>query len=265
MSDDRDNQTPWWHTFFDMTYAEVGFTAADPEHVARTVEFLHRVLELTERTRLFDQCCGIGRLSLPLARRGVHVIGVDRTAAYIEQARQAAADEGLPAEFHCADAFQFVADPPCDAAINWFTSFGYHQDDSVNVRVLQRAFESLRPGATFALDYLSIPKVFRRFQHRTWLGPDPALPDSVTVVEEPTPDFARGMIDSVWTFIHPDGHREQRRIATRMYMPHEIVGLLIRCGFGAVELYGSVEGESFGLDAPRCIAVARKPGDSDRE
>ena len=89
---------------------------------------------------------------------------------------------------------------------------------------------------------------------------DPLAPDSVIVVEEPVPDFVRGMIDSVWTFIHPDGRREQRRIATRMYMPHEIAGLLTRCGFDGVELHGSVEGEPYGLDAPRCIAVARKPG-----
>ena len=40
---------------------------------------------------------------------------------------------------------------------------------------------------------------------------------------------------------------------------HEIVGLLKRCGFGDVELFGSIEGEAFGLDTPRCIAVARKP------
>ena len=44
-----------------------------------------------------------------------------------------------------------------------------------------------------------------------------------------------------------------------MYLPHEIVGLLRRCGFGDVELLGSIEGEAFGLDTPRCIAVARKP------
>jgi hypothetical protein len=66
------------------------------------------------------------------------------------------------------------------------------------------------------------------------------------------------MIDSVWTFIHPDGRREQRRLSTRMYLPHEIIGLLKGCGFDHVALYGSVEGEPFGLDAPRCITVARK-------
>ena len=43
-----------------------------------------------------------------------------------------------------------------------------------------------------------------------------------------------------------------------MYMPHEIVGLLRQCGFDALELFGSSEGEPFGLDTARCIVVARK-------
>ena len=259
MSDDTSSQTPWWRTFFDRTYADFGLTDADPEHIAKTAEFLHRVLELGEGLRVFDQCCGVGRLSLPLARRGMRVTGVDQTEAYIEQARRAARDEGLPAEFHCADAFEFVTERPCDAAVNWFTSCGYDDRDEVNVRMLRCAFDSIRPGGRFVVDYQNLPKVFRRFQHRSWHGADPASTDSVIVAEQPVPDFARGMIDSVWTFIHPDGRREQRQCSTRMYMPHEIVGLLKQCGFGDVELFGSIEGEAFGLDTPRCIAVARKP------
>jgi 2-polyprenyl-3-methyl-5-hydroxy-6-metoxy-1,4-benzoquinol methylase len=259
MTNDMDSPSPWWHRFFDLTYAEIGLTDADPERVATTVEFLHRVLELGEGMRVFDQCCGVGRLSLPLARRGVQVTGVDQTADYIEQADRSARDEGLPAEFHCADAFEFVTGHACDAAVNWFTSFGYDVRDEVNARMLRCAFDSIRPGGRFVVDYLNLPKVFRRFQHRSWHGADPASTDGVIVAEEPVLDFARGMIDSVWTFLHPDGRREQRNVSIRMYLPHEIVGLLRGCGFEDVELFGSIEGEAFDLDTPRCIAVARKP------
>jgi SAM-dependent methyltransferase len=259
MSDDTDSTTPWWHTFFDETYAEFGLTDADEEHIAKTVEFLRRVLELGEGMHLFDQCCGVGRLSLPLARGGIRVTGVDQTAAYIGKADRSARDEDLPAEFFCADAFEFVPDHPCDAAVNWFTSFGYDDRDEVNARMLRCAFDSVKPGGRFVVDYLNLPKVFRRFQHRTWHGADDSSTEGVIVVEQPVPDFSRGMIDSVWTFVHPDGRREQRSISIRMYLPHEIVGLLKRCGFDDVELFGSIAGEAFGLDTPRCIAVARKP------
>jgi SAM-dependent methyltransferase len=243
MSDETNSGAPWWHGFFDETYAEFGLTDADPEIIARTVEFLRRVLHLHEGMHVFDQCCGVGRLSVPLARGGMRVTGVDQTAGYIEQARRDARAQDLPAEFHCADAFEFVTEQPCDAAINWFTSFGYDECDEVNARMLRCAFDSVRPGGRIVVDYLNLPKVFRRFQSRSWHGDDPASTEKVIVAERPVPDFVRGMIDSVWTFIHPDGRREQRDISIRMYLPHEIVGLLRRCGFDDVEL----------------IAVARKP------
>jgi hypothetical protein len=54
MTNDMDSPSPWWHRFFDLTYAEIGLTDADPERVATTVEFLHRVLELGEGMRVFD-------------------------------------------------------------------------------------------------------------------------------------------------------------------------------------------------------------------
>jgi SAM-dependent methyltransferase len=258
MSDENRNRTPWWPAFFDETYANFGLVDPDAERARRTVDFLFDVLGLQAGMRLFDQCCGIGRLSVPLAERGVQVIGVEQAAEYVERARARAGD--LPAEFHCADAYAFVAPEPCDAAINWFTSVGYLEDDAANARMFERAFASLKPGGRYAVDYQNIPRVLREFHERFYQGPGDEDPDGVIVVQESTPDFRRGMIEGAWTFIHPDGRRERRRLSTRMYMPHEIVGMLERCGFERIELYGSVDGEPFGMKTSRCITVARKPG-----
>ena len=245
----------WWHSFFDETYADFGLATTTPERVARAVNFLLDKLDVKAGDRLLDQCCGIGRLSLPLARHGVHVVGVDQEAGYVERARAHADQLGVSAKFHCADAFEFVAEPPCDAACNWFTSFGYDDDDQVNIRMFQRVFESLRPGGRFAVDYLSMPMIFARFQTRHFTEQETG---GLIVLEAPTPDFARGMLDCDWTFIHPDGKRTRRRVSTRMYLPHEIVALLRRSGFGDVDLYGSTDGEPYDRLSPRCIAVARK-------
>ena len=42
---------------------------------------------------ILDLCCGVGRHSLELVRRGFHVTGVDRTQLYLDRAsRQAEAE-----------------------------------------------------------------------------------------------------------------------------------------------------------------------------
>jgi SAM-dependent methyltransferase len=144
--------TPWWHTFFDATYADRNLVEHQAEEADRAAAFIVERLDLAPGAVLLDQCCGIGRISLPLARRGVEVLGVDITPAYVERATAAAAAEDLPCRFECADAFEYVAPAPCDAAINWFTSFGYAPDDRQNLRMLQRVHDSLETGGRFRRD-----------------------------------------------------------------------------------------------------------------
>ena len=46
-----------------------------------------------------DLCCGVGRHSIELARRGFAVTAVDRTRQYLAEAQKTARDEGLAIEF----------------------------------------------------------------------------------------------------------------------------------------------------------------------
>src|SRR4051812_45727583 len=116
----------WWRALYDDIVAELLLVRKDDAQRNATITFLREHLALTRGAVLFDQCCGIGSLSLPLAREGVAVIGVDQCAAYIDRARRDGAD--LPCTFHAGDAFSFVADRPCHAAVNWGTSFGNADD-----------------------------------------------------------------------------------------------------------------------------------------
>jgi SAM-dependent methyltransferase len=231
----------------------------DAEPVRRGVAFLFESLKLEPGQIVFDQCCGLGRMSMPLAERGVRIIGVDGADNYA-RAAQARADElRLPCTYEQGDAYEYVAPSPCDAAFNWFTSFGYEENDECNIRMLRCAYESLRPGGRFALDFMNVPRVLAEF--RPWYidRPNvPAYPDLI-VLHEATPDFSTGMFESIWTFIREDGQRKTRRVATRMYMPHEILALLKRCGFVDAELFGSNEKIPFDRRSPRCIVLARKP------
>lgn len=260
---DRGARAPWWDDFFDDAYADFGLVARgerDEKARADVVEFVMTHLGLSPGQRVFDQCCGIGRLSIPLAERGVEVVGVDLQARYVERARAEAAARGLPCVFHQGDAFSFTTPAPCHAAINWFTSFGYSPDDQQNREMVCRAFESLVPGGRFALDYVNVPRILAEFRPSQVVRR--AMPDGgeLILLDEPTLDFAAGMCRATWTLLFPDGRREVRRIETRMYMPHELVALLEGAGFERVELHGSAAGEPFDRLSRRLIAVASRPG-----
>src|SRR5262245_25674439 len=70
----------WWNEFFDDAYADISLvprTAEAERAQEAAASFLKSKLRLDAGATVFDQCCGIGRLSLPLAARGVRVVGVD--------------------------------------------------------------------------------------------------------------------------------------------------------------------------------------------
>src|SRR5438552_14746917 len=58
------------------------------------LEFFDR-LNIAPGTRLLDVACGAGQLTLPAARRGIKVTGLDLAANLVQQARSKAAAESL--------------------------------------------------------------------------------------------------------------------------------------------------------------------------
>jgi SAM-dependent methyltransferase len=85
-------------------------------------EFFNR-LNIPPGTRLLDVACGAGQLTLPAARRGIRVTGLDLAENLVKQARDRAAAEGLEIEIDQGDAENLpYADESFDAVMSLFGS-----------------------------------------------------------------------------------------------------------------------------------------------
>jgi SAM-dependent methyltransferase len=250
--------TRWWEPFYDDLLATMLLDAQSPAEVDDAARFLARALDLRPGARVFDQCCGLGHLAIALAAGGMRVVGVDQAAAYVARGNERARSRGLDVELSVGDAFDHVAAPACDGAYNWWTSYGYADTDEENARMIERAFESLRPGARFALDVPNLAGLCRAF-----------LPSVVTrraveggellLVRESELDLAAGVLRKKWTYLLPDGRRVEHPSAVRLSMPHEIAARFREVGFVDVTIHGSTRGEPIALESPRCIVVGRRP------
>ena len=95
---------------------------------------------------VLDVPCGFGRHTIALARAGYRVVGVDRSAALLDEARRRAGGERWP-KLARADYRELpFADDSFDAALNLFTSLGYLGDEE-DTKVLAAIRRVLRPGA----------------------------------------------------------------------------------------------------------------------
>jgi SAM-dependent methyltransferase len=246
--------TPWWHSFYDDNLADMLLEQTSVEEMRRAADFLIQTLHLQGGERLLDQCCGSGRLTWEMQNRGFDMLGMDLIPGYIKRARHREPAAEKAPQFEVADAFEFVAAPVCDAAFNWWTSFGYAADDETNVLMLRRACESLRPGGRYALDFMNVPGLYRHF-----LPHVVTRNDGVMLVRESTLDLSASVIRKHWTYVLPDGSRVAHRSEVRLYDPAALRRLFEAAGFADITFYGDTDGSSLTLNSPRCIIAARKP------
>src|SRR5690606_1990790 len=92
-----DSNVPWYRSFFGPDYLAVYAPEFDAAASEAQAVFCARVLGLEPGQSVLDLCCGQGRHAVPLARLGLRVTGLDRSAEYLRLAESAAAaaDVGL--------------------------------------------------------------------------------------------------------------------------------------------------------------------------
>jgi len=222
--------------------------AAAPEEVEKALA----LLELEAGAAVLDLCCGPGRHSLELARRGFKVTGVDRTARFLEEARRRAEAEGLEIEFVQEDMRTFRRPGAFDAAINLWTSFGYFDDPEEDRRVLENIYASLKPDGKLLLDVMGKEVLARIFRPRDWQEHD-----GVLFLEERRLIEGWSRIETRWIIIR-DGEREEFTLSLRLYSGAELRALLQEVGFRRTWLFGDLDGEPYDQDARRLVALAEK-------
>lgn len=247
----------WWESFYEDTPFELYLARQNQAEVDDTIKFLTEKLGLKPGARIFDQCCGLGSMSIPLALAGFTLVGVDLCGKYIRAAKTEATQKGIAtASFFQDDACSFVPSESCDAAFNWYTSFGYYEEDAENRKMLERAFEALKPGARFALDFANFQFITADFQPTMKSSLD--SPDGkIAIGRECT--LEGGLMKQRWTFTMPDGKELVQHSTLRAYMPADIERLFAEAGFVNIDAYGNIDGELLDNDSTRCIVVGQRP------
>lgn len=235
-----------WKRTAPFLFSERRWTAAPQE-----VENIITLLKLPPNASVLDLCCGVGRHSLELARRGFRVIGVDRTVSFIEEARRRAEAEKLSVEFVGGDMRRFRRPEAFDVAINLFTSFGFFEDPKEDKHVLENIYASLKPGGKFLLDVMGKEVLARIFQKRDWIEEDGVL------LEERQLHDGWSRIETRWIILR-GAEREEFTLILRLYSGAEMVALLKEVGFSRVELFGNFAGAPYDQNARRLVALAKK-------
>jgi SAM-dependent methyltransferase len=246
----------WCLDFFDDLFAEHCLMTRSADEVSGIVRFFEKVLNLKTGDMIFDQCCGVGTLSLALAKAGYRTHGVDLIPGYVAQARRDAAVTHSACHFAAGDAYRYVPPYSCDAAINWWTSFGYTPDDARNVKMLECAFAALKHGGWFALDYMNAEERLNQLGSKAEMSWQQQKENcTITGLTRLEGD----MLVKDWIYEAADGTRVVKEGGgAKLYTRARMQDLLENAGFRNVSFFGSAAGEPFTSASRRMIAIAQK-------
>jgi SAM-dependent methyltransferase len=213
-------------------------------HMTEDVEFYVELARETDGP-LVELAVGNGRVAIPVAREtGRQVLGIDSSAAMLEQARERAAEAGVDLELRQGDMRNLELDEPAGLIYVPARSLGHLPTWADRRQVFDRVYASLRPGGRFAWNFFIFdPKIAARndgewseqngVRHRV----DHARHDNRVDIT-----LESGDMISLWWLNRSEWE-----------------GLIDVAGFEVEALYGGFAKEPFDESAYEFVWVVRKP------
>lgn len=245
----------WFKTWFNTTLYEEVYAYRDETEAAKLADLVESLIPRDRFPALLDLACGRGRHSLNMAKRGYHVTGVDLAPAAIQTARKKVASEELTNVTFTIGDMRDPAGGPYDAILNLFTSFGYFEEDSENIRVLRNVASMLKPGGVFIQDYLN-----PLFVRNSLITSEERSLGRITFRIERT--IENGMVCK--KLIFPGDEQQPPSEFTERVQLYDLSWFkeeLQKCGLSLQETFGDYEGASFDPEeSSRMVMVSRKSG-----
>jgi SAM-dependent methyltransferase len=242
----------WYKIWFaNKNYLEL-YRQRDEKEASDLINLIQRNVPAPTDSKVLDVCCGAGRHSVELARRGYEVTGFDLSGYLIGQARNSlknANESGLKVKFLIRDMKDFSFKNKFDIALNIFSSFGYFKKDPDNLKVFKNIRSSLKNGGYFVFDFLNESYIKKNLV--------PYSEDFVNGKKFVQKRYIKNGFVCKDIFIGKEKYSER----IRLYSPSVIKNALAEKEFRILKLFGDYYGSRFDKGkSKRLIIICRASG-----
>jgi len=209
--------------------------------------------------------CGTGRVTLPIARDGVSIVGIDRSVEMLTRAdeRQRRARRPLAAPLVRGDIrdlpFVDASFPLVIAPYGILQSLLRERDLTATLAAVNRV---LAPGGTFGLELVADLPSWEEYRRHVRLRGRRGGGAHVTLVESVRQDRRRHLTLFEQEFIERQGRRKEQRsftLAFRTLTVPQMVRRLEKAGLTLSALLGDYRGRPWDPQAEAWIVLTRKP------
>lgn len=240
----------WYETWFDTDYYHLLYAHRDEEEAKLFIDALVAQLDLKPGQKILDNACGRGRHAQYLHQKGFDIHGLDLSPASIAYASKSAT-EGLQFKVH--DMRDFYNGGPFHAVFNLFTSFGYFEEASEDLKILNAVYAALITGGWFVLDFFNASKVTSQVLN----NPGKNVIEREGIRFETYKEIKdHKVIKHIQVNDHGNLYQFQESVA--LLDRFDLQRMLLQVGFNIMEVVGDYQLHPFDQLSDRCIFICKK-------
>ncbi|MBO6606100.1 class I SAM-dependent methyltransferase [Psychroserpens sp.] len=222
------------------------------------LDFYQKWLSDHKDAKILELCCGTGRLTIPLAKAGLDIIGVDFTSTMLEHAKSKAKSEGLAIDFIEADMRSLNLPDSFDIIFIPFNSIHHLYTNADLSQTLAVVKKHLSPSGTFILDCFNpnIEFLVEGSKAQKTISEYTTKDGRDVLIKENMHYESDSQINRIeWHYFINGQFHSTQKLDMRMFFPKELDSRLEWNGFKIIRKFGSFEETQFDSASEKQIFI----------
>jgi ubiquinone/menaquinone biosynthesis C-methylase UbiE len=225
------------------------------------LKFYKKWLPKSKEANILELCCGTGRLTLPIAKEGYNITGVDITSSMLKQAKQKASEAGLEIEFMEADIRTLELPEKYDLIFIPFNSIHHLYQNEDLFKAFKAIKNHLKDQGLFLFDCFNPNIRFIVEGEKTEKKiAEYTTGDGREVLIRQTMRYeSKTQINRIkWHYFINGVFNSIQNLDMRLFFPQELDAYLQQHGFKIMHKFGSFEEEEFVDSSEKQLFVCHK-------
>ncbi len=224
------------------------------------LEFYKRWLPKNKDARILELCCGTGRLTLPIAKDGYDITGVDYTSSMLEKAKKKASEEGLEVEFIEADIRTLELPEKYDLIFIPFNSIHHLYKNEDLFKAFMVVKNHLKQGGLFLLDCFNpnLEFIVEGGKEQKEIAEYITKDGREVLIKEIMRYENKTQINRIeWHYFINEEFDSIQNLDMRLFFPQELDSYLECNGFEIIHKFGGFEEEVFNDNSEKQIFICQ--------
>ncbi|WP_033956974.1 class I SAM-dependent methyltransferase [Psychroserpens jangbogonensis] len=224
------------------------------------LDFYKRWLPKNKNARILELCCGTGRLTIPIAKDGYDISGVDNMPSMLEQAKTKASEGGLDVEFIEADIRTLNLPEKFDLIFIPFNSIHHLYKNDDLFKAFKAVNNHLKDGGLFLLDCFNpnIQFIVEGEKEQKEIAKYTTNDGRDILIKQIMRYENKTQINRIeWQYYINGKFDSIQNLDMRLYFPQELDSYLEWNGFNIINKFGGFEEEAFNDHSLKQIFVCQ--------